>query len=280
VHAVGEPLTEAVVHRPERVAAITALSVGDTITPETIGTVLASPDGGLRHVPDAAAVTPVINKGRYARPQGDGAAVLEHALEETTPIYARPRDVVRTRRMPLRRDRVVVIGKLSVLAVRVPAGRDDDGKRISTVRHEVVVWQIGRHTARAVDGPDGGDGADTIGGVILAAGKGTRFEGGNKLLANVEGTPIVRRAAETLCLSSVDDIIAVVGHEADRVAWLSPISISRSGSNENYAAGQSASVRTGVDAARDADWDATVFTLGDMPFVRPRTVDTLPEQRT
>jgi len=96
--------------------------------------------------------------------------------------------------------------------------------------------------------------------VILAAGKGTRFEGGNKLLANVEGTPIVRRAAETLCLSSVDDIIAVVGHEADRVAVaLADLDLSRSGSNENYAAGQSASVRTGVDAARDADWDATVF---------------------
>jgi len=74
VHAVGEPLTEAVVHRPERVAAITALSVGDTITPETIGTVLASPDGGLRHVPDAAAVTPVINKADTPGLRGDGAS--------------------------------------------------------------------------------------------------------------------------------------------------------------------------------------------------------------
>ncbi|MFC6765140.1 nucleotidyltransferase family protein [Natrinema soli] len=129
--------------------------------------------------------------------------------------------------------------------------------------------------ARAVDGPDSGTEADTIGGVVLAAGKGTRFEGGNKLLADVEGTPIVRRAAETLYRSSVDDIVAVVGHEADRVAAvLADLDLSVR-SNENYAAGQSASVRTGVDAARDADWDATVFMLGDMPFVRPLTVDTL-----
>ncbi|MFC6765141.1 selenium cofactor biosynthesis protein YqeC [Natrinema soli] len=84
VHAVGEPLTEAVVHRPERVAAITGLSVGDTITPETIGTVLASPDGGLRHVPDAAAVTPVINKADMPGLMETARAVLEHALGETS----------------------------------------------------------------------------------------------------------------------------------------------------------------------------------------------------
>ncbi|WP_084177426.1 nucleotidyltransferase family protein [Natrinema saccharevitans] len=129
--------------------------------------------------------------------------------------------------------------------------------------------------ARSGDGSDGGDGADTIGGVILAAGKGTRFEGGNKLLADVEGTPIVRRAAETLCQSRVDDIVAVVGHEADRVAAaLDDLDLSVR-YNENYAAGQSASVRIGADAARDAGWDAVIFMLGDMPFVRPPTVDTL-----
>ncbi|MDS0477273.1 nucleotidyltransferase family protein [Natrinema sp. 1APR25-10V2] len=128
---------------------------------------------------------------------------------------------------------------------------------------------------RITDGSDGGSARDAIGGVILAAGKGTRFEGGNKLLADVDGTPIVRRAAETLCRSSVDDIVAVVGHEADRVtAALADLEFSIR-YNENYAAGQSATVRVGVDAARDAGWDATVFMLGDMPFVRPQTVDTL-----
>jgi molybdenum cofactor cytidylyltransferase len=122
--------------------------------------------------------------------------------------------------------------------------------------------------------PDDDESLD-VGGVVLAAGKGTRFEGGNKLLATVEETPIVRRAAETLMRSSVDDVLAVVGHEADRVTdALSDLDVSVR-RNENYAAGQSTSVRTGVDAARDADWDAVVFMLGDMPFVRPSTVDRL-----
>jgi molybdenum cofactor cytidylyltransferase len=124
-------------------------------------------------------------------------------------------------------------------------------------------------------GDSDGDDSLTVGGVVLAAGRGTRFEGGNKLLANVDGTPIVRRAAETLRRSAVDELLAVVGHEADRVMDALDdldVSVRR---NENYAAGQSTSVRTGVDAARDADWDAVVFVLGDMPFVRPSTVDAL-----
>lgn len=84
VHVVGEPLSEAVVHRPERVASITDRSVGDTITPEAIGTVLASPHGGLQYVPDAAAVIPVINKADTSPHQETARAVLEHAFEETT----------------------------------------------------------------------------------------------------------------------------------------------------------------------------------------------------
>ncbi|MDS0477272.1 selenium cofactor biosynthesis protein YqeC [Natrinema sp. 1APR25-10V2] len=84
VHAVGEPLSEAVVHRPERVAAIAGLSVGDTITPETIGTVLASPRGGLQDVPDGAAVIPMVNKADTPDHRETARAVLEHALEGTT----------------------------------------------------------------------------------------------------------------------------------------------------------------------------------------------------
>ncbi|MFB6297121.1 MAG: selenium cofactor biosynthesis protein YqeC [Salinirussus sp.] len=62
VRAVGEPLAAPTVHRPERVAAIAGIDAGETITPETVGAVLGSPDGGLKRVPDGAAVTPVVNK--------------------------------------------------------------------------------------------------------------------------------------------------------------------------------------------------------------------------
>lgn len=62
VHAVGEPLTESVVHRPERVAAVTGLEPGETIRPEDIAATIASEDGGMKDVPPDATVVPVLNK--------------------------------------------------------------------------------------------------------------------------------------------------------------------------------------------------------------------------
>jgi probable selenium-dependent hydroxylase accessory protein YqeC len=62
VHAVGKPLTEEFVHRPERVESITGLDRGEEITPAAVAAVLASPDGGHKRVPDSATVIPVLNK--------------------------------------------------------------------------------------------------------------------------------------------------------------------------------------------------------------------------
>ncbi|GAB7010676.1 nucleotidyltransferase family protein [Halorubrum trueperi] len=116
-----------------------------------------------------------------------------------------------------------------------------------------------------------------VGGVLLAAGTSDRFGDENKLLATVDGEPIVRRAARTLVAAEVEPIVVVVGHEADRVrdavADL-PIEVVL---NDAYEAGQSTSVRAGIGAlsAADVDVDAAVVALGDMPFVAPATVETL-----
>ena len=61
VGAVGAPLTAETVHRPERVAAITDATVGDEITPELVGRVLAHERGGLKEVPDGATAIPLVN---------------------------------------------------------------------------------------------------------------------------------------------------------------------------------------------------------------------------
>ncbi len=61
VHAVGAPLTEERVHRPERVAAITGRERGDTLTPADIATVLASEAGGHKKVPADATSIAVLN---------------------------------------------------------------------------------------------------------------------------------------------------------------------------------------------------------------------------
>ncbi len=61
-HAVGRRLTDQVVHRPERVAALTDLAVGDRITPDAVARVLSSQTGGLKGVPEGATVIPLLNK--------------------------------------------------------------------------------------------------------------------------------------------------------------------------------------------------------------------------
>lgn len=114
-----------------------------------------------------------------------------------------------------------------------------------------------------------------VGAVLLAAGESSRFGSGNKLLAPIDGTAVVRRAAATLLSSAVAEIVVVVGHDDASVrAALSDCPVVFR-SNPDYAAGQSTSVRTGVEAARERGWDATVFALGDMPFVAPDSVDAL-----
>jgi probable selenium-dependent hydroxylase accessory protein YqeC len=58
--AIGEPLTERVAHRPERVAAITGVTPGESLTPEAVGRLLARDEGALKRT-DGARVAPVIN---------------------------------------------------------------------------------------------------------------------------------------------------------------------------------------------------------------------------
>ncbi|KAA9395999.1 putative selenium-dependent hydroxylase accessory protein YqeC [Haloarcula sp. CBA1130] len=83
VAAVGEPLTTDVVHRPNRVADITGLHIGDAITPEAVGTVLTHPEGGLRNAPAEASVIPLVNKADTKTQQRTARDVLTHALSQT-----------------------------------------------------------------------------------------------------------------------------------------------------------------------------------------------------
>ncbi|WP_135828245.1 nucleotidyltransferase family protein [Halorussus halobius] len=116
-------------------------------------------------------------------------------------------------------------------------------------------------------------------GVLLAAGNGSRFadsgaDSANKLLATLDGRPVVAHAARTLTESRVDESVAVVGHDRERVADALPEEIDAV-ANPDYGAGQSASVRRGVAVARERDASAVLFALGDMPRIAVETVDAL-----
>jgi probable selenium-dependent hydroxylase accessory protein YqeC len=57
---IGEPLTERIAHRIERITALTGLAEGERIGPEHVGRLLADPSGGLKGCREAH-VAPVIN---------------------------------------------------------------------------------------------------------------------------------------------------------------------------------------------------------------------------
>jgi len=116
-------------------------------------------------------------------------------------------------------------------------------------------------------------------GVLLAAGTGSRFadpkaDSANKLLADLDGRPVVARAARTLTESTVDHSVAVVGHDRERVADALPPEVDAV-ANPDYETGQSATVRRGVAVARERGASAVLFALGDMPRVAVETVDAL-----
>lgn len=112
-------------------------------------------------------------------------------------------------------------------------------------------------------------------GVLLAAGVSDRYGETNKLVVDVDGEPMVRRAARSLTDSGVDPVFAIVGYESDRVREaLAGLSV-EAVENPDFADGQATSVRVGTRAAREAGAITVCFALGDMPWVRPETVDAL-----
>lgn len=112
----------------------------------------------------------------------------------------------------------------------------------------------------------------TVVGVVLAGGTSSRFGEANKLLAELDGEPLVRHAARTLLDTDLSAVTAVLGYEADAVrSALADLDV-RVVRNPDYEAGLSTSVARGVEAADDAGADAVVFLPGDMPGVDPATV--------
>jgi molybdenum cofactor cytidylyltransferase len=107
-------------------------------------------------------------------------------------------------------------------------------------------------------------------GIILAAGGSKRF-GESKLLARWKGKPLVRHAAEIGLAAGISPIMVVTGAEDERVrsalAGL-PVGFIH---NVDWAAGQSTSVRAGIQAL-DERVGSAIFLLGDQPFVTPEII--------
>lgn len=115
-----------------------------------------------------------------------------------------------------------------------------------------------------------------IAAIVLAAGRGSRFAeagpgGPPKMMALVDGVPMIRRTVESLVAGGVDrSVVVVSGEHATVIARaLSGLPV-MCVVNPDPDRGMFSSIQSGVAAAADAG--ICVLLPGDMPFVQPATI--------
>lgn len=102
-------------------------------------------------------------------------------------------------------------------------------------------------------------------GVILAAGQGQRM-GQAKQLLKLGGKPMVWHVAAAACEAELDEVIVITGaYDAEVKQVLQDLPL-QTVYNENWAKGQSTSVKKAVQSVRD-EAQAVLFLLADQPLV-------------
>jgi CTP:molybdopterin cytidylyltransferase MocA len=112
-----------------------------------------------------------------------------------------------------------------------------------------------------------------ISAILLAAGAGSRF-GGGKLLAKLNGLPLLEHVLVALKKSPVDETVVVLGSDAQRLREICERYGVRAVENRNWTEGQSTSVRTGLGAL-GPEARAAVVLLADQPLVGMGAVERL-----
>jgi probable selenium-dependent hydroxylase accessory protein YqeC len=77
----GRPLTSDYVHRPELVAGLAHVSIGEPITPAVIAAILGHRQGGAKNVPPRARVIPLLNKTESTPEQKAASEIAQLLLE-------------------------------------------------------------------------------------------------------------------------------------------------------------------------------------------------------
>ncbi len=116
---------------------------------------------------------------------------------------------------------------------------------------------------------------DTVAAIVLAAGQSRRMGGGrNKLLAQFDGEPLVRRSVRTALQSKASPVLVVTGHmehQIRRVLEGLDVTIVH---NPDFAEGLSTSLKCGIRALPDKCAGVLVM-LADMPGIDAQAIDRL-----
>ncbi|MDO6414901.1 NTP transferase domain-containing protein [Sphingomonas sp. BIUV-7] len=102
----------------------------------------------------------------------------------------------------------------------------------------------------------------TIAGILLAAGRSTRFGADDKLVAVLEGRPLIDHAAQALRDAPVGLRFVVRSKAADALDGFETVRVAE-------GAEMSRSLAAGIAAARAAGAEGALVLLADMPFVTP-----------
>ena len=109
-----------------------------------------------------------------------------------------------------------------------------------------------------------------VAGLVLAAGRGRRFTGGNKLAAPIDGRPVLRHVVENALACRLDPVIVVLGFQAEQgIDALRGVEDPRLRVvfNPRWEGGKASSIEAGL---REVPYTAAgvVSLLGDMPMVK------------
>ncbi|HZC36150.1 MAG TPA: nucleotidyltransferase family protein [Chthoniobacterales bacterium] len=107
--------------------------------------------------------------------------------------------------------------------------------------------------------------------VVLAAGMSARM-GKNKLLLEFRTKPLIAHAVDTLLASEVDEVVVVLGHEAEKIRDKLQRKRVRLVQNPHYREGLSTSVRAGVRAV-SPQAEAIMIYLADQPLLESADVN-------
>jgi molybdenum cofactor cytidylyltransferase len=110
-----------------------------------------------------------------------------------------------------------------------------------------------------------------IAGLILAAGAGTRFGAEPKLLAELDGRPLLEHAVAAACdVSELERVVVVLGAQAEEIRSRADLGRAEVVLCPDWELGQSFSLRCGAKALQGAD--RVIVTLGDVPGLTPQLI--------
>lgn len=110
-------------------------------------------------------------------------------------------------------------------------------------------------------------------GLILAAGDGTRFGDGCKLLAELDGRPLLEHAVRAAsAVAELERVVVVLGADAAEIQTHVEFDRAEVVVCDDWMRGQAASLQCGLDALATSTPGTVIVTLGDAPLITPEVI--------